>query len=150
MDSYLILATPNDTPFIISFLSKMRDELGELDTTDAVMSEAVQRSFSEQVKWFLFKDETGAYFGTCYLQSVHSYWSAQKRYYLGGFYILPEYRGQGRFGDLNKQLKNWVEQNNGIQIFAHIHKDNEKSKESFESVEFEPTDYIYYARYWGE
>ena len=98
--------------------------------------------------WFLFVDENSQLFGTCHLQCVHSYWRLGRRYYLGAFYIAPSHRGRGYFKQINQQLKEWVVAHGGIQIYCHIHKDNEKSLKTFETVGMDVVEYVLCRNHW--
>jgi RimJ/RimL family protein N-acetyltransferase len=103
------------------------------------------------VHWFLFYDENNNVpFGTCYMQSVHNYWRVEKRFYLGGFYISPRYRGNGRFKKLYVLLKKWVSDNGGSQIYVHINERNAKSLAAFKAVGLEEIDYKLLADHWSE
>lgn len=148
--STLKKASENDLCKIVEFLSDMSEELGELDFDKNICRLSVSNSFKENVHWFLFVDENGLPFGTCYMQSLHNYWRMEKRFHLGGFYILPSHRGQGRFRNINSQLKYWAESQNGVQIYAHIHKDNEKSLGAFESVGLIDEGYCLRINHWGD
>lgn len=143
-------ATKSDVKTIIKFLKEMNDETKEFEFNNFQFTQSVEKSFDENVNWFLFYNEIENPFGLCYCQSVHNYWSIKKRFYLGGFYIYPTHRKKGHFRELNKQLKQWVTKNNGVQIYTHINKDNEHSSESFKSVDFEEIEYDLYANHWGK
>ena len=145
----LIEAKPDDVEVIVGLLSQMSEELNELDYTTDVARQSVIRSFSENVHYFLFS-KNDRIIGTCYTQSVHNYWRLEKRFYLGVFYIQPEYRGQGVFREIYNQLKLWVEAHSGTQIYAHIHENNTKSLKAFESVGHTKADYILSINHWGD
>lgn len=149
MTSELRSATPADIETIVSLLSDMQDEVKELELDREIVKKSVLRSMGELVHWFLFLDEKGDVFGTCYLQSVHNYWSTGRRYYLGGFYIAPSHRKQGRFKELNLLLKNWAVEHDGVQIYCHIHEENEHSLNCFGSVDIIPTEYKLCVHHWG-
>ncbi|MGE0108759.1 MAG: GNAT family N-acetyltransferase [Bdellovibrionales bacterium] len=144
------LASQEDVSTIVSFMSDMQDELQEFALDRHVATQTIACAIDEGVYWFLFLNENNEPFGACYLQSVHNYWREKKRFYLGGFYIAPMQRGKGLFKDINKLLKDWVSQNGGVQIYAHIHKDNEKSLQSFHSVGLVPDEYLLCVNHWGE
>ena len=146
----LVQATPDDVNVIVKLIMDMSDELQEFSPEPSIVKESIAKSFSENVFWFLFHDDAGVPFGTCYMQSVHNYWRLEKRFYLGGFYIAPAQRGRGYFKALNGQLLSWVKDQGGIQIYAHIHKDNQKSIQAFQSVGMEELDYRLYAHHWGD
>lgn len=148
MISKLKLATTHDVDKIVSLLKNMQEEIKELQLDDNVVRQSVLRSINEHVYWFLFEDEHQNVFGTCYLQSVHNYWSIKRRYYLGGFYIAPSHRKQGRFKELNKLLKNWAIEHDGVQIYCHIHEDNNHSLKSFETADILPTEYRLCVHHW--
>jgi RimJ/RimL family protein N-acetyltransferase len=150
MISTLQIATNSDADadVIVSLLSAMQDEVKELQLDKKIVKESILRALNEHVYWFLFKDENDVVFGTCYLQSVHNYWSQGKRYYLGGFYISPSHRKQGRFREINHLLKNWVIEHDGVQIYCHIHEDNEHSLGAFGAVDMKPTEYCLCAHHW--
>lgn len=144
-------ANNTDVPRIIALLSSMRDEVGDVTASAEVMTQAVMEGLTENVRWFLFyDDQSDQPFGTCHLQSVHNYWHLQKRYYLGGFYIVPEKRGQGRFRQIYAALKDWVKAHNGAQIYAHINDANHKSQNAFMAMGMEKTEYRLYADYWED
>ncbi len=147
--SQLLPAGPEHIDAIVGFLCDMQKEIQDFDLNEASTRETILRSFDEGVHWFLFKEEGGCNFGVCHLQSVHNYWRKQKRYYLGAFYIDPAYRKQGRFRELNKQLQDWVSEQGGVQIYMHIHKDNEDSLGAFAAVGATPTEYLLCAHHWG-
>ncbi len=149
MKSFLKEANQSDIGTIVSLLVDMQDELKELELNPENVSNSIAEAMKENVHWFLFQDEDNQFFGTCYFQSVHNYWQAEKRYYLGGFYIKPSHRGEGRFRELNLLLKKWAVEHNGVQIYCHIHKDNKKSLASFGSVEINPTEYQLCVNHWG-
>lgn len=139
--SKIKLAALEDVPIIVGLLGQMQTELDELDFDSDVVSQSVERSLSEHVHWFLFLDEHNAPFGTCHLQSVHNYWSMKRRYYLGGFYIAPTHRKQGRFRSIYDQLEEWAKDHDGSQIYCHIHQDNKKSLQTFDSVGIKKIEY---------
>ena len=128
----------------------MNDETKEFDFNVKLFTQSVKNSFDESVHWFLFMDEKNEPFGLCYCQSVHNYWRLEKRFYLGGFYITPSHRKKGYFKTLNQQLKQWASDNHGVQIYAHIHEDNDHSQQSFTAAGFEKIDYALFANHWGE
>ena len=136
MISKLHLATSSDIETIIPFLSAMQDEVKELELDKEIVKQSILRSMNDKV------------FGTCYLQSVHSYWSMGQRYYLGGFYIAPSHRKKGRFKELNQLLKEWATEHDGIQIYCHIHEDNEHSLNAFGAVDILPTEYKLCVHHW--
>lgn len=138
-----------DIPTVVDLLGRMQEELQELDLNRETVKKAIAEAINEHVYWFLFEDSEGVPFGTCYLQSVHSYWQVEKRYYLGGFYLLPTYRGKGLFREIYTLLQKWAVQHDGVQIYAHIHKDNEKSLKAFASVGHEPVEYELHVNHWG-
>lgn len=153
MTSKLVKATKKDTQFIIECLICMDqdiygDELSQETLENYKTSITNCLANNKSVHWFIFKDENNTPFGTCHMQSVYNYWRVKKRFYMGGFYIKPEYRGNGRFKDINKQLKNWVAQNDGIQIYCHIDQSNQQSTRAFNSVDFASDDYILYFNHW--
>ena len=143
-------ATEEDVDTIVSFLADMQEEVQEIEIRPEITKASISRALKENVFWFLFIDENGQPFGTCHLQSVHAYWRTQKRYYLGGFYIAPSHRGQGRFREINKLLRTWVVDHDGVQIYAHIHKDNQKSLKAFETAGLESTEYLLCVNHWGD
>lgn len=144
-------ATSADVPVIVSLLLQMQDEVGEFDISANVTTQAVAEGLADNVHWFLFYDsQSDVPFGICYLQAVHIYLRLKKRYYIGGFYIKPEKRGQGRFRQIYAALKDWVKAHNGTQIFAHIHQDNNKSQNAFMAMGMEKTEYRLYADYWED
>lgn len=149
MISTLQPATADDIETIVSLLSAMQDEVKELELDKDVVKKSVLRSMDELVTWFLFVDENEKVFGTCYLQSVHGYWSLERRYYLGGFYIVPDHRKQGRFKELNRLLKEWTIQHDGTQIYCHIHEDNARSLGAFGTVDMAPVEYKLCVNHWG-
>jgi RimJ/RimL family protein N-acetyltransferase len=139
-----------DVPLIVSLLSDMQDELGDVHAGQAVLTQSVCEAVNEGVvHWFLFYEaQSTTPFGICYLQSVHNYWRLTKRFYLGGFYITPAKRGQGRFRQVYAALKDWVKANNGTQIYAHIHEDNHKSQNAFTAMGMEKAEYLFYVDDW--
>ncbi len=146
----LLEATKDDLNTIVSLLHDMAEETKEIGVDKEIFKSAVLSSFDEHVHWFLFVDENNEPFGTCYCQSVHNYWRLEKRFYLGGFYIRPTHRGKGAFRALNTQLKEWVSQNGGTQIYVHIHDSNEQSLGSFKTIGFEPIEYGLYVNHWDK
>ncbi len=142
-------AKESDIPLISELLSEMQREIAELDVRPDIYTKAILDDFHHNLFWFLFLDEQKNYFGTCYLQLVHNYWCLQKRFYLGGFYISPSYRGKGNFRQIYNKLKKWVISKNGIQIYAHIHENNEHSIAAFKSVGLEEIEYKLFADHWG-
>lgn len=148
--SILKEAKADDAPAIVSLLVEMQNELGELNLSRDVVLNRVNDAIAENVVYFIFLDEHNNIFGTCHLQSVHNYWSAEKRYYLGGFYITPSHRHEGRFRIINNLLKEWISSHNGVQVYAHIHKDNHKSIAAFGSVDMKPVEYSLCVYHWGE
>ena len=142
--------TKSDTPNIINFLKEMNDETKEFEFNPELFTQSVTNSFDENVHWFLFIDENQTPFGLCYLQSVHNYWRLEKRFYLGGFYIAPSHRKKGHFKTLNQQLKDWANDNHGVQIYAHINEHNQHSIDAFTSAGFEKIEYDLYVSHWGE
>jgi len=146
----LVEATIDDLDQIVSFLVEMTLELKEFKPKSKdLIKVSVQNSFGDNVNWFLFKDENNNSFGTCYLQSVHNYWRIEKRFYLGGFYITPTHRKQKRFIPLCNLLKEWATNNGGVQIYNHIHKDNEQSINAFEKAGYSVDKYILCCNHWG-
>lgn len=141
MHSRLVEVTHSDVAVVVSLLHDMQQEVAEVGFDEHIYTQAITQSLAENVAWFLFYDENNVPFGTCYLQSVHNYWRMEKRFYLGGFYIAPSYRGQGRFKEIYAQLAGWVNLHGGIQIYAHIHQDNQKSLDVFNAVGLEPIEY---------
>lgn len=139
-----------DTPSVVSLLFQMQEEVAELSLNRDVVTQSVSESIKENVTYFLFLDEKNEIFGTCYLQPVHNYWNTGKRYYLGGFYILPSHRGAGRFRVINGLLKDWASSHGGIQIYSHIHEDNQKSLQAFGSVDMKPVEYRLCVHHWGD
>lgn len=150
MKSFLKEANSTEIDIIVSLLVEMQNELKELELNSESVSYSIAEAMKENVHWFLFLDEDNKIFGTCYLQSVHNYWQAERRYYLGGFYIKPSHRGKGRFRELNQLLKQWSVDHNGVQIYCHVHKDNKKSLASFGAVEIRPTEYQLCVNHWGK
>ncbi|MGE4352211.1 MAG: GNAT family N-acetyltransferase [Bdellovibrionales bacterium] len=143
-------AVETDVETIVSLLEEMQNELQALAFDRAAFMDSVRDSLKENVTWFLFADETGKIFGTCHLQSLHNYWRRERRFYLGGFYIAPSHRGKGYFKEINKRLEDWAKAHNGVEIYAHIHQDNEKSLKTFESVGLIDIKYQLCVHYWGE
>lgn len=123
-------ATINDVDEIANLLVQMGQERGEFGVDENLFKETVCQSFAEGVHWFLF-EQNGKRVGTCHIQSVFNYWRKDKRFYLGGFYLVPELRGTGLFKKLYQELEAWVKQHGGVQIYCHIHEDNDKSLNSF-------------------
>ncbi len=150
IDSFIEEASWEQVDRIVSFLSDMQVELEEFTLDRDVAKNAVRSAMQENVQWFLFKDEKGDPFGTCYLQSVHNYWRKGRRFYLGAFYISPPYRKKGRFKKINALLKKWATAHDGVQIYAHIHKDNAKALATFASVDVTPINYVLCANHWGD
>jgi RimJ/RimL family protein N-acetyltransferase len=145
----LHLATVDDVDAVISFLQNMQKELREVELAEDILDN-VRQSLQQGVTWFLFRDNEENFFGTCYMQSLHNYWRREKRYYLGGFYIAPSHRGKGNFKKINSLLCDWARENDGVQIYAHIHKDNKKSLGAFGSVGLTETDYRLCVYHWGD
>jgi|GEM_PF-1996283 len=143
-------AHKEDIDTIVSFLGNMQDELEEFIFDPIVAKQSILRGLNEGVHWFLFQDKgSNKDFGLCQLQSVHRYWSLQKRFYLGGFYIVPDYRKKGHFKDLYKQLKQWTIDNHGVQLYSHIHKNNDKSLGAFGSAGMKDEGYLLMVDHWG-
>lgn len=138
----------SDIPSVVKLLSEMQTEIGELDVNPDVYAKAIAEGLRDNLSWFLFLDEQKNCFGTCYLQPVHNYWRLEKRFYLGGFYISPLYRGKGNFRKIYNILKSWVVSKNGGQIYAHIHNENERSMRAFKAVGLEEIEYKLFADYW--
>ena len=143
-------AKQSDIPQIIQFLKDMNSEVKEFEFNEEIFKQSVQASFETNVHWFLFRDKKNIPFGLCHCQSVHNDWRLEQRFYLGGFYISPSHRKKGHFKTLNQQLKQWAIDNHGVQIYAHIHKENKHSQQSFNSAGFEEIDYALYANHWDE
>jgi RimJ/RimL family protein N-acetyltransferase len=150
MKSFLKEANSSEIDIIVSLLAEMQNELKELELNPESVFHSIAEAMKENVHWFLFVDEDNKIFGTCYLQSVHNYWQVEKRYYLGGFYIKPSHRAKGRFRELNQLLKQWAVDHNGVQIYCHIHQDNQKSLASFGAIEIRPTEYKLCVNHWGK
>jgi RimJ/RimL family protein N-acetyltransferase len=144
--SSLKIVTPADVPTVVQLLCDMQDEVQELELDPEIVASSLKNALMDQVTWFLFLDEHHKPFGTCYLESIHNYWSIKKRFYVGGFYIAPTHRGQGRFRTINTLLDAWIDDHNGYQIFAHIHKDNHKSLGAFGAVSLSDNDYVVCSR----
>lgn len=112
---------------------------------------AVGRSLESEpwVQWFLFlSDDESEILGLCHMQAVHNYWRAGHRYYLGGYFIRPEYRGKGVFRQSMEALKQWASERNGVQIFVHIHDENEKSSGAFSHLGFRKDENSLYCWQW--
>lgn len=142
-------AAIGDIETIVSLMFEMQEEIKELSLDRKIVEKSITDSMNENVHWFLFLDEAQNIFGTCYMQSVHNYWRIEKRYYRGGFYIKKEYRKQGHYRHLNNQLETWARAHNGVQIYAHIHKDNKQSLNAANAVGLEEIDYKLCAKHWG-
>lgn len=84
----------DDIDLVIGLLETMQNELQEFDFNSALVKDVILRDISNGVKWFLFQ-ENDTVIGTCHMQYLHNYWRIEKRYYLGGFYLRPEYRAKG-------------------------------------------------------
>ncbi len=148
---FIRTARPEDVGTILDLISGMQSEIGEVPAPRDVCHTAISRSLSENVHWFLFYDDDAPEpFGTCYMQSVHNYWRVEKRFYLGGFYIRPNHRGQGRFRKIYDLLKDWTSKNGGVQIYAHIHQNNRKSLSVFKAVGLEEIEYKLLADSWDK
>jgi RimJ/RimL family protein N-acetyltransferase len=148
--SQIRLASTEDVPAIVGFLGAMQRETKELPFDAQIVAETVSKAMDENVFWFLFYDEKGKSFGTCYLQSLHNYWRRERRFYIGGFFIEPSHRGQGRFRAIYALLKEWVAQHDGIQIFGFIRDKNTKSLQAFGSVGMEADEYRRFVNHWGD
>lgn len=148
--SNIRLAKKNDTPVIVGFLKDMQIELQEFELEENVCHQSIVRSMDENIYWFLFINEKGESFGVCQMQSIHRYWSLQRRFYMGGFYIRPEYRGKGRFKEIYSLLKEWAKDQDGVQIYSHIHKDNYKSLRSFYGAGMKDVGYTLMVDHWGD
>lgn len=140
--AFLIEAKEADASLVIKLITDMQAEIGEVQADKDIYTKSIVQSFSENVHWFLFLNENDNLpFGVCYLQSVHNYWRLEKRFYLGGFYISPNYRGNGSFKKIYALLRKWVLDNGGIQIYAHIHEKNAKSLAVFKAVGLNEVEY---------
>jgi L-amino acid N-acyltransferase YncA len=146
--SILEAASTSYAEIITELLMEMQAELKELDLNHQTTITSVTTSFQEGVTWFVFRDERADIFGCCHVQSLYNYWTLKRRYYLGGFYIRPTHRKQGRFGALNNQLQKWAAKNGGRQIYAHIHEDNQTSLDAFGAVGLEPVEYKLCVKSW--
>jgi len=137
----LVEATEKDSETIARFLHDMVLEVGEFPPESVhCIPCAVNRSFQENVHWFLFVDEDGKTFGTCYCQSLFNYWSLKNRYYFGAFYVAPSHRRKGFTQTIYKHIKDWVKANNGMHLFCFIHKDNLQSQKAFSKAGCEHLD----------
>lgn len=140
----LVKATKKDIPKLIDFLGEMTTETGEIGFDRKVYEKKCLQSFTDSkynVNWFLFYDANGKVFGTCHTFSLFNYWRMEDRYYVGGFYIQPNFRGKGYFKILIKQIKEWGDNNGASSLCAFIHEGNKTSIKSFESVGFESGEY---------
>ena len=137
----LIEATEKDSETITRFLHDMVLEVGEFPPESVhCIPSAVKRSFQENVQWFLFMDEEGKPFGTCYCQPLFSYWSEKQRFHFGAFYVAPSHRGKGHTQTVYQQLKKWAQAKNGGSLFCLIHEDNLQSQKAFSKAGCEPLD----------
>ena len=143
-------AKKSDVSTIIQFLKEMNDETKEFNFDKKLFTQSVTNSFDENVHWFLFMDERKTPFDLCYLQSVHNYWRLEKRFYLGGFYITSSHRKKGYFKTLNQQLKDWANDNHGVQIYVHINEHNQHSIDTFTAAGFKKIEYDLFVNHWGE
>jgi RimJ/RimL family protein N-acetyltransferase len=143
----LIEASLNDVSTIVEFMSDMQDELQEFKLDKTIATKSISDGINNGVHYFLFKID-GVSIGTCHLQEVHCYWRLTKRFYLGGFYIIPTARGKGHFKNIYAALKNWAIDHNGVQIYSHIHKNNDKSLACFSAVDMEDVGYQLMVNHW--
>jgi RimJ/RimL family protein N-acetyltransferase len=146
----LIEATKKDLNLIVKFLKEMAEDTQEFGFDEKITAKSVEASFDEMVHWFLFYDDNNKPFGTCYCQHLHNYWRLEKRFYLGGFYITPNLRGKGNFELLNKQFKEWVIQHNGVQIYGHVHEDNQRSLKACAKIGLKEIEYKLCVNHWGD
>ncbi len=137
MQSKLVEITDQDIDTVIKLQADREKEAQEEELVEAIAKKTISQSLKENVHWFLFLDENDTPFGTCFMQSLHQYWLIEKRFYLSGFYISPEYRGKGHFKNINKQIEKWVKSHGGIEVFVYIRENNTKSLNSFTSIGLE-------------
>ncbi len=150
MSISLIEATKSDIKTVINLLIQMNKETKEFYFNATEITKSVENSFHQNVHWFLFTDQNNKNFGLCYIQSVYNYWRLEKRFYLGGFYISPSHRQKGHFKNLNQKLVKWVKENNGVELYCHIHENNQKSIEAFTAAKFSKIEYDLYVHHWSE
>lgn len=149
MSVRIVQATPKDIDDLVALLQAMSDELEEVAFDSSVVRASVLQALEENVHWFLFKAEKNEIVGTCYLQSVHNYWRLERRFYMGGFYLVPSFRGQGHLRAVYGLLQNWVQDHGGVQIYAHINKGNSHSLGAFGALGLEPCDLLLCVHHWG-
>lgn len=143
-------ATIDDVNIIVDFLCAMQNEIDELPLDKELCRQSVTEAINSHVHYFLFTDETGEIFGTCFMQTVHNYWRLKKRFYLGGLYIQPCHRGQGYYKKTIANLKEWAMARNGMGIYAYIHHENEKSLGAAASVNMNPIDWHMCFKYFDD
>lgn len=50
---------------------------------------------------------------------------------------------------MQDEIKEWVVEHDGVQMYCHIHEDNAHSLGAFGSVDMHATEYKYCANHWG-
>ncbi|PCI01506.1 MAG: hypothetical protein COB76_01160 [Alphaproteobacteria bacterium] len=143
----IIKAQEDNIDTVVNLLEAMQQELEEFDFQKDTVKEVILSDIPKGVDWFLFQ-YGDVIIGTCHLQYLHNYWRKQKRYYLGGFYLLPEYRQKGYFKKIYALLKEWAKNNNGIQIYCHIYEGNDLSLGAFKSVGMKDEGYRLMIDHW--
>ncbi len=145
MTATIRIATREDIPLIVDFMLSMQEEIKETPLEKSSLIKRLERTF-DKVTWFIFLDEKGVPFGNVYAEDQYVYFSDGKRYYLGGMYIAPDFRGKGYFKQVHGLVESWLKEQGGERLNLRVHVGNERSKRSVASIGFYEFDYRNYMK----
>jgi len=108
------------------YAAQMKD-LGE---TPPHNLESLIRKYWDKQIWFLFYDAHDFAFGMAYAVEQIVYSLGKVGYYIGGAFILPEWRGRGLYRQAMNQIESWAKDRGAVELFARIRDDNDHSIKS--------------------
>jgi len=133
MTAKIKIAAREDIPRVADFLLAMQDEIQEVGLERESLVKNLGDNFGN-VTWFLFLDENDVPFGTKYAEKHNAYWSDKFRYYLGGMYIAPAFRGKGYYRQIMDQVEEWAKKQGAGELFAMTAAENERSAKALQST----------------
>lgn len=135
------IAKSSEISKIVNFLQLMQEELGEHPLDIEELTQNIKRNDGD-LTWFLFYDDAGILFGTMFAQPRFAYWKSQPDYYVGGVYILPEFRGHGYYRQIMNWVGEWAKNNNASRLVAMVSHQNEHSKNALLAMGWSESDYM--------